>query len=133
MHKEEAERKRYRHEYYLKNRERVISKSKQYYLDNKSKVLNRIKIKERASYFSSLNQKEAEREYQEILLKQKGLCAICFRPEKIKNKKTGQVRSLAIDHRHSDGKARGLLCFECNTALGKLEKNWNRLMEYLNV
>ena len=43
--------------------------------------------------------------------KQEGLCAICGQPEKYNG-------SLAIDHNHKTGKVRGLLCTNCNRALG---------------
>jgi hypothetical protein len=42
--------------------------------------------------------------------KQKGLCAICQ-----------QAKSLVLDHCHSTKKPRGLLCRECNTAIGMLK------------
>src|ERR1035437_2658006 len=40
--------------------------------------------------------------------KQKNLCAICKRPERMKGK------SLSKDHDHETGKPRELLCFHCN-------------------
>jgi len=49
-------------------------------------------------------------EYKNLVLKQKDLCAICGKQEKNK--------SLAIDHDHTTGKTRGLLCQKCNRALG---------------
>lgn len=53
-------------------------------------------------------------QHAQMLADQKGLCAICEKPPKGK-------RPLAIDHRHSDGKVRGLLCYGCNRALHVLE------------
>lgn len=53
--------------------------------------------------------------YDQMFVKQEGLCAICGSPEKIKN------RRLATDHCHSTGSIRGLLCQACNTGLGKLK------------
>lgn len=53
-------------------------------------------------------------EHANMLAAQKGLCAICENPPKGK-------RPLAVDHRHSDGKVRGLLCYGCNRALHVLE------------
>jgi len=68
--------------------------------------------------------------YKELLEKQKGLCAICLKPEsrKIKNK----ISDLSVDHCHNLEKigiikVRGLLCFACNSALGKLDDNIENL------
>lgn len=51
-------------------------------------------------------------EYEVILKRQNGVCAICSQVCK-----TG--RRLAVDHDHNTKKVRGLLCATCNTALGK--------------
>lgn len=53
-------------------------------------------------------------QYDDINERQKGLCAICQKPETTK----GKLR-LAVDHDHKTGIVRGLLCNTCNTALGK--------------
>lgn len=45
-------------------------------------------------------------EYDSLLKKQNGVCAICGKPPK----KT----RLAVDHDHKTGRVRGLLCFFCN-------------------
>ena len=49
-------------------------------------------------------------QYEEMLAKQDGKCAICLRPPKAN-------RNLAIDHCHETGQIRGLLCFRCNFGL----------------
>ncbi len=54
--------------------------------------------------------------YQQMLLDQKGVCAICEKPEtKIEN---GTIRLLSVDHNHTTGAVRGLLCANCNLAIG---------------
>jgi len=52
-------------------------------------------------------------EYEALLLKQAGVCAICGGCDKAKR--------LAIDHDHETGAIRGLLCFDCNTGIGKFQ------------
>lgn len=68
-----------------------------------------------------------EEEYQALLAKQNGCCAICGdHPDK---------KALAVDHCHDSGQIRGLLCGKCNTALGLMDDNAQRLAaasEYLN-
>lgn len=56
-------------------------------------------------------------QYNQMLEQQNGVCAICGKPEAIKN------RRLAVDHNHKSNKVRGLLCNHCNTALGKFNDN----------
>jgi len=47
----------------------------------------------------------------EMHKEQKGLCAICGQEEKAE-------RDLAVDHCHTTGRVRALLCTTCNIALG---------------
>lgn len=55
-------------------------------------------------------------DYEKMHRSQGGLCAICGKP--------GDGRkSLAVDHCHTSGKVRGLLCLNCNTALGHFKDN----------
>lgn len=67
-------------------------------------------------------------EYDAILNKQNGCCAIC------NTHSLAFKRRLAVDHNHETGKVRGLLCMFCNTALGKFEDSvdiLNRAINYL--
>ncbi len=59
-------------------------------------------------------------EYLSMLESQDGVCSICGRPEKLLGK-GGCTRPLNVDHCHTTGKVRGLLCASCNLALGNLE------------
>lgn len=59
-------------------------------------------------------------EYNALLEKQGGVCAICGREEEIKNPSARSRSSLAVDHCHETGRVRGLLCFKCNTGIGAL-------------
>jgi len=60
-------------------------------------------------------------EYGEILVAQNGVCAICNQPER--TKRNGKTKALSVDHNHETGKIRGLLCHDCNTAIGKLKED----------
>lgn len=61
-------------------------------------------------------------EYETMFKKQGGKCAIC------KDKSTGvHKRYLDVDHCHSTGRVRGLLCGSCNKNLALLESGWVNL------
>lgn len=63
--------------------------------------------------------------YQRMLEKQKGTCAICEKPERIIDSRTKELRELSVDHNHYSGKIRGLLCHDCNIAIGHLQDDPN--------
>lgn len=56
-------------------------------------------------------------DYWSMLAKQNGCCLICY------HKPSTGARRLAVDHCHTTGKVRGLLCSRCNTALGLFRDN----------
>lgn len=79
-------------------------------------------------------------EYNVLLQKQNGVCAICKKPE---TRKAGRNRKdidtvvtgenyLHVDHCHKTGKIRGLLCSACNQALGLLEEDASRITSLLD-
>lgn len=57
-------------------------------------------------------------EYQAKLEEQKGVCAICSKPER--GTRNGIVRWLNVDHNHETKAVRGLLCTNCNVAVGMM-------------
>ena len=66
--------------------------------------------------------------YFDMLLKQKARCAIC------RIEQTKLTYLFSIDHNHKTGEIRGLLCSNCNTALGLLKEDFliiNNLKNYL--
>lgn len=70
-------------------------------------------------------------QYQAMLAKQKGCCAICGIGE---NKRKGHENKMCVDHDHKTGLVRGLLCHRCNIVLGMIEKNFTvalTMMEYI--
>lgn len=65
-------------------------------------------------------------EYDELLRRQDGVCAICYRGNNGKR--------FHVDHCHDQGHVRGLLCSPCNTGIGHFQDNTSRLeraIEYI--
>jgi len=63
------------------------------------------------------------KDYEDMLGSQDGKCAICSSTE-TKRKK---AEYFIVDHDHSTGKVRGLLCDKCNKLLGAARDNINTL------
>lgn len=97
----------------LNNPEKAKANRRRHYLENKEKSL---------TYSTEYNLKKKYNltvdEYTTLLKAQKGVCAIC-----------GEecTRRLAVDHNHTTGKVRGLLCNNCNRGIGHLQDNSNLL------
>lgn len=103
-----------------------VCRLKDNYVRNRNKQLNRgYQLKKRYNIEEQL--------YFELVEKQNNLCAICKQPEtyQVKGK---NIQPLSIDHDHSTGKIRGLLCRKCNMALGLFNDNilqLNKAIAYL--
>lgn len=71
-----------------------------------------------------------QEEYNEMLKEQDYSCAICqTHQDEFENR-------LSIDHNHNTGSIRGLLCSNCNTAIGLLGDNLESIqkaLDYLKV
>ena len=71
-------------------------------------------------------------QYFEMHERQNGVCVICDKPEVSVDKKTQKIRRLAVDHCHTTGKIRGLLCGSCNKALGSFKDSIELLNKAIN-
>jgi hypothetical protein len=60
-------------------------------------------------------------QWSEMAKGQDNKCAVCFRSE-TRTSSNGEVRNLSVDHDHSTGKIRGLLCDICNRGLCLVER-----------
>lgn len=68
-------------------------------------------------------------QYRAMLAEQNAMCAICGHPHD-----EGLRKGLVVDHNHTTGKVRGLLCRHCNTAIGQLKEDpslFQRAVSYL--
>ena len=66
-------------------------------------------------------------EYEAMVSAQDGACAIC------KTTLNGGGKRAPVDHDHVTGRIRGVLCVSCNTSLGRFERHWAAITEYLRV
>src|SRR5437879_6504440 len=69
------------------------------------------------------------RDYDALSQAQGGVCASCGNGERSHFR--GETRKLAIDHCHQSGKVRGLLCGNCNRALGLLHEDPEKIKALL--
>lgn len=60
-------------------------------------------------------------EYERMVADQGGVCKICRRPPR--GGRTHHDQMLHVDHDHSSGRVRGLLCRQCNVAIGFLDED----------
>lgn len=71
-------------------------------------------------------------QYTGLLTQQDFVCSICEQPEtELRN---GRIKSLAVDHNHTTGALRGLLCAACNKMIGWAKEDPNtleRAVQYL--
>lgn len=89
---------------------------KEYYNKNKA---HKLSIARNTHYRKQYGITTAE--YNILFEVQNGLCAICNQKEEAK--KQYGVKRLSVDHCHSTGKVRGLLCYNCNFAIGFFRDN----------
>ena len=108
--------------YYQQNRERKIKIAINYAKNHKAQKRNNdLKLK----YDITLDN------YNQILKKQNGVCAMCKTLPIEKHHRSKKYLPLAVDHDHKTGKIRGLLCRRCNQALGKYETHKDNILQYL--
>lgn len=82
-----------------------------YYKENEEKIFNR---------YLERTYDITHKDYQLLSEEQSGTCAIC-------KKECVSGRRLAVDHCHTTGKVRGLLCCKCNRGLGNLDDDLDKL------
>ncbi len=106
--------------------------TKEYYQKNKLHILNYVK-----NYFNTPKGKRIRKnrhllqrygitisQYEQMIKDQNNKCSICG--------KEPTKRQLSVDHDHKTGKIRGLLCNNCNHAIGKFDDDVILMIKAIN-
>lgn len=138
---ETLERKAKKAAWHLKNKELSRERARNWAKENKvrhtqlkrawsKRNVEKVSLSHRLAQWKRKGIKNASIElYDRYSKDQGGVCAICLNPP--------TDRRLALDHDHSTGLVRGLLCERCNVALGGFEfiknnaERFARTLEYL--
>jgi hypothetical protein len=62
-------------------------------------------------------------DYYSLLAEQNGVCKICGSDDPLMKSSFSGERRFSIDHCHTTGVVRGLLCANCNNGLGRFKDN----------
>ena len=119
------EKRKYQREYMKKRRLRNSPQEREYqkkYRDNNKDKRKNVMLKLRFNLTLE--------EYKSMLEAQGGVCKICSMTETTKKNNSDEVRMLCVDHDHNTGQVRGLLCNNCNRALGHYEATKPRAQEF---
>jgi hypothetical protein len=156
-HKDPIARKKYRAEYYKKNKAKLDKANSQWAKDHprefraiqkryESTEKGKAAVKKKeATYKETPKHKVRIRkahlkqcyglsleEYDEMVERQGGVCAICGKPETAQDVNSGTNRRLSVDHCHKTNEVRGLLCSKCNTGLGLFKDDITSLRSAIN-
>lgn len=123
MNEAQNKRREYLKKYYADNREKRNAYQRSWVSKNHeqwSKTQRKARLKRKFGLSTE--------EYNAVLQKQQNRCGIC-------GVKQGDIKTtFSVDHDHSNGRVRGLLCHECNMGLGKFKDSTKVLLaavEYL--
>lgn len=113
-------------------RDKNADRLKEYRAADRSKNMDRIRKTTRA-YSIKYSYGITLEEYDRLRTAQNNRCAICNTD---KAARVHTDHSWRVDHCHDTGKVRGLLCHNCNIAMGLLKENTTTLqqmIDYLNT
>jgi len=122
VYKDQRKRRRYLQEWKKSHPGAVARHSKKAYMKKRNILTTRPygqrEAKTPRDYWLKKKYGITNAQYQILSEIQNGLCAICGR---VSRRKHGT--ELVVDHSHETGRVRGLLCNECNAALGFVQEN----------
>lgn len=119
----------YQLKYYQKNKEKIKAQKTVWRRANPEKVKKAWKKWESRNKENRRNKTlraygMTEKDYLVMFEHQRGVCKICFKPQTIKR--------LAVDHCHTTGKVRGLLCDTCNRGIGLFKEDKDIILSAYN-
>lgn len=115
--------------YYIANKDAIKAKVAAWTKENHASYKSRLR-----EYYKTRGRDKAYQaqygitlaDYERMFEEQKGLCAICGT-----DKPSPKRKNFAVDHCHSSGVVRGLLCIACNSNVGWFERNADKVDLYL--
>lgn len=113
--------------YTKSDRGRELSRKRTRACVNRLKATDPVEYKRRNRRYNLHKFGMTPERYEEMLVSQGGVCAICKGPPDTTN--------FHVDHNHTTGTIRGLLCSACNTAIGLLKEDaeiFQSAVSYLN-
>jgi len=105
----------------VKDFTRNVAKGSCGYKSSCKKCLAEYNRTKRKDYWIRFAYGQSEGWYNDLVIKQEGKCAICKKESK-----------LVVDHCHTNGNTRELLCNNCNAALGMSGENIITLQNMIN-
>lgn len=86
-----------------------------------------VKGKSLQKYWPGSSAREALAKFRALVDLQNNTCASCKRPETCRSTHTPHdIRDLCVDHDHTSGIVRGLLCDDCNVLIGRARDSAER-------
>lgn len=102
----------YGKEWKKNNRDKMNAYQRKYWKKNKKRLLGEAKLRRKVrpdKHHLKRKYGITEERYNEMVVAQNNVCAICGKPSE---------RRLDVDHNHTTGQVRELLCGRCNKGLG---------------
>ncbi len=127
--------------YYQRNKERIRIANKKRYEENKEekrlkqreyrlKNLESIRIKKKKAYSTDSGKEQSrlrivkklyglsKEQYKTLVDRAAGICELCLEHS---------LKTLNVDHNHTTGNVRGLLCANCNKGIGMFDDSISKL------
>lgn len=99
-----------------------------------SKKASKRTKEKRKDYYLKAKYNTSWEEFSNLFTTQNGTCCICMKKISIFAETSDYSSVACVDHNHTTGEIRGLLCNHCNTAIGLLKENpelFKRAISYL--